>query len=104
MFWGPFVMKQHITKTKKESLMKLVKCGFPELSTGANKSSQVCDLENRGFGQTIQTKIQHENNPMKLLINPSPHSTYRFRAPPVAGAEVIDPARGRGQRFLTKRT
>ena len=31
--------------------MKLVKFGFPELSTGGKKSSQVCDLENRGFGQ-----------------------------------------------------
>ena len=31
--------------------MKLVKIGSPELSTGAKKSSQVCDLENRGFGK-----------------------------------------------------
>ena len=28
---------------------------FPELSTGAKKSSQVCDLENRGFCLAIPT-------------------------------------------------
>ena len=33
--------------------MKFVKFGFPELSTGGKKSSQVCDLENRDFGQQI---------------------------------------------------
>ena len=38
--------------------MKFVKIGSPELSTGAKKSSQVCDLENRGFGQTIQKKCR----------------------------------------------
>ena len=34
--------------------MKLVKLGSAELSAGAKKSSQVCDLENRGFGQQFQ--------------------------------------------------
>ena len=38
--------------------MKLVKFGFPELSTGGKKSSQVCDLENRGFGQKILKNIR----------------------------------------------
>ena len=37
--------------------MKFVKFGFPELSTGAKQSSQVCDLENRGFIQKIQKNI-----------------------------------------------
>ena len=37
---------------------KLVKIRFPELSTGAKKSSQVCDLENRVFGETIQKKYR----------------------------------------------
>ena len=41
--------------------MKLVKFGFPELSTGGKKSSQVCDLENRGFGQTCQKKTQEKS-------------------------------------------
>ena len=40
--------------------MELVKIGSPELSTGAKKSSQVCDPENRVFGKTFQ-KIQEKS-------------------------------------------
>ena len=38
--------------------MELVKIGSLELSTGAKKSSQVCGLENRGFGQKFPTNIR----------------------------------------------
>ena len=46
---------------QRKRFMRWVKIGSPELSTGANKSSRSCDLENRGFGQTCQKKVQEQN-------------------------------------------
>ena len=34
---------------KRTKMIKRVEMRFPELSTGPTESSQVCDLENRGF-------------------------------------------------------
>ena len=51
-------------KVRTNILKTFVKFGFPELSTGAKKSSGSGDLENRGFGQTVP-----KNTRSKLIVS-----------------------------------